>query len=211
MRSNSGRNLKDNVHKIVSILNDLKEKRQATIFHGHLIKKGVSSQKHIAVKLLIMYLKSGKPNEINQMLKEFDGFNLVVHNCLINANLEWGKLDNARRLFDEMPERNEVSWTAMISGLLRSGKIEEAILYFERNPFQNLFSWTAVVSGLVQNGLSLKAMKLFLEMLQSGVMPNAVTFTCIMRACGELGDLNLGKCVLGLIVKFGYEHNFCQF
>ncbi|MCD9643787.1 hypothetical protein HAX54_031486 [Datura stramonium] len=126
------------------------------------------------------------------MLKEFDGFNLVVHNCLITANLEGGKLDEARRLFEEMPERNEVSWTIIISGLLRSGRVEEAIWYFERNPCQNLFSWTAVISGLVQNGLSFKAMMLFLEMLQSGLMPNAVTFTSIIRACGELGDFNLG-------------------
>ncbi|CAN4082420.1 unnamed protein product [Withania somnifera] len=206
----SRENLKDNVHKIVSVLNDFTEKRlivQGTIFHGHLIKKGVSSEKHIAVKLVIMYLKSGKPNEINQMLKEFDGFNLVVRNCLISANLEWGKLDEARRLFEEMPERNEVSWTAIISGLLRYGRVEEAIWYFERNPLQNLFSWTAVISGLVQNGLSFKAMKLFLEMLQSGVVPNDVTFTSVISACGELGDFSLGMCVLGLIVKVGFEHN----
>ncbi|KAF3612839.1 hypothetical protein FXO38_36588 [Capsicum annuum] len=208
--ANSKENLKDNVHKIVSILNDLTEQRlivQGTIFHGHLIKGGISSQKHIAVKLLIMYLKSRKKNEINHMLKEFDGFNVVVHNCLITANLEWGKLDEARRVFDEMPERNEVSWTAIVSGLLRYGRVGDAIAYFERNPFRSLFSWTAVISGLVQNGLSFKAMKVFLEMVQHGVMPNAVTYTSVIRACGELGDFNLGMCVLGLIVKVGFERN----
>ncbi|XP_016474741.2 pentatricopeptide repeat-containing protein At1g31430-like [Nicotiana tabacum] len=207
---NSRKNVKANVNKIVSVLNDITKERlivQGAILHGHLIKTGISSQKHIAVKLLIMYLKSGKSKEIDQMLKEFDGFNLVVHNCLITVNLEWGKLDEARRLFDEMPDRNEVSWTAIISGFMRFGRVDEAIFYFERNPFQTLFAWTATISGLVQNGLSFKAMKLFVEMLQSGVMPNNVTFTSVIRACGELSDFYLGACVLGLIVKVGFEHD----
>ncbi|KAL2532245.1 Pentatricopeptide repeat-containing protein [Abeliophyllum distichum] len=164
---------------------------------------GLSSQKYIAVKLLIMYLNSRKSHEINQMVKEFNGFNLVAHNCLINANVKWGNISEARRLFDEMPERNEVSWTALISGLLRYGRVDEAMWYFERNPFQNVFLWTATISGLVQNGLSSEAMEMFVEMLASGVAPNDVTFTSVIRACGELGNFELGKSVLGLIVKLG--------
>ncbi|KAL2552438.1 Pentatricopeptide repeat-containing protein [Forsythia ovata] len=168
---------------------------------------GLSSHKYIAVKLLIMYLNSRKSHEIDQMVKEFNGFNLVAHNCLINANVKWGNISEARRLFDEMPERNEVSWTALISGLLRYGRVDEAMWYFERNPFQNVFLWTATISGLVQNGLSSEAMGVFVEMLASGVAPNDVTFTSVTRACGELGNFELGKSVLGLIVKVGFEDN----
>ncbi|KAH6781727.1 hypothetical protein C2S51_007020 [Perilla frutescens var. frutescens] len=168
---------------------------------------GLSSQKYIAVKLLIMYLDSRKSLEINQMLKEFNGFDLVVHNCLITANLQWGNVVDACQLFEEMPERNKVSWTSLISGLLKHGNVNEAIHYFERNPFSDVFSWTATISGLVQNRLSFRAMSLFKEMLCSGVTPNDITFTSVVKSCMELGDFRLGMSVLGLIIKGGYEEN----
>ncbi|KAF7130734.1 hypothetical protein RHSIM_Rhsim10G0018600 [Rhododendron simsii] len=148
-----------------------------------------------------------KSIEANQVLKEFNGFDLVAHNCLIAASVDKGDLDEARRAFDEMPEKNEVSWTAMISGFFRGGRVKESMRYFERNPFQNVVSWTAAINGFVQNGLNLDAIKLFRRMLVSDVMPNDVTFTSVVRASADLRDFGLGMSVLGLIVKFGFEHN----
>lgn len=209
---NSRKNLNAFIKKSVILLDNYTNEKLIThgsALHCHLIKLGLSSQKYIAVKLLIMYLGSRKSFEIDQMLKEFKGFNLVVHNCLITANLQWGNVIDACRLFDEMPERNEVSWTSLISGLLKHGNVGEAMSYFERNPFSNVFSWTATISGLVQNRLSFQAMRLYKKMLQSGVLPNNITLTTIIRACMELGDLGLGKSVLGLIIKVGFEDNVC--
>ncbi|KAL0381740.1 UNVERIFIED_CONTAM: hypothetical protein Sangu_0238300 [Sesamum angustifolium] len=161
---NSRKSLKAFIRKSVILLENFTNERlirHGNALHCHLIKMGLSSQKYIAVKLLIMYLDSRKSFEVDQMLKEFKGFNLVVHNCLVNANLLWGDVVNARRLFDEMPERNEVSWTALVSGLLKHGYVDEAMFYFVRNPFLSVFSWTATISGLVQNGLSFLAMELY--------------------------------------------------
>ncbi|XAR51891.1 hypothetical protein NMG60_11006680 [Bertholletia excelsa] len=178
-----------------------------TALHGHLIKMGMSSEKYTAVRLLILYLNSRKNREVDELVKEFSGFNLVVHNCLISANVDRGNLDKARRLFDEMPERNEVSWTALISGFMKSGRVKESMWYFERNPFQNVFSWTAAISGFIQNGLNFEAMNLFRKMLKSGIIPNSVTFTSVVRASAELGDFGLGMSIFGLIVKVGFDHN----
>ncbi|KAK4409936.1 putative pentatricopeptide repeat-containing protein [Sesamum angolense] len=208
----SRKSLKAFIRKSATLLENCTNERlirHGNALHCHLIKMGLSSQKYIAVKLLIMYLDSRKSFEIDQMLKEFKGFNLVVHNCLVNANLLWGDVVNARRLFDEMPERNEVSWTALVSGLLKHGYVDEAMFYFVRNPFLSVFSWTATISGLVQNGLSFRAMELYKKMLRSGVLPNDITFTSIIKACIELGDLELGKGVIALIIKVGFEDDVC--
>ncbi|XP_073274890.1 pentatricopeptide repeat-containing protein At2g13600-like [Primulina huaijiensis] len=205
----TGKRLKAYVSKCISQLQHLTEERltnHGNALHGHLIKMGLASQKYIAVKLLIMYLDWRKSFEIDRMLKEFNGFNLVVHNCLINVNLEWGNINEACRLFDEMPERNEVSWTALISGLLKHGCVDEAMWYFGRNPFLNVFSWTAAISGFVQNRLSFQAIEQYKKMLRSGVLPNEVTFTSVIRTCGDLGDFELGKCILGTTVKIGFEN-----
>ncbi|XVF14068.1 hypothetical protein REPUB_Repub09cG0024900 [Reevesia pubescens] len=178
-----------------------------TALHCHLLKKGIFPERFIAIKILIMYLEFRKFSEANQIVKEFNGFDLVVQNCLINAHIRWGNLGEARKIFDEMPERNEVTWTTMISGLMKYGRVEESMWYFERNPFNNVVSWTAGISGFVKNGSSFHGLKLFVRLLESGVKPNQVTFTSVVSACIETGDFELGMSILGLIVKIGFEDN----
>lgn len=198
------------VETSVSLLRDLSNEnllREGTILHGHLLKTGVSSERFIAIKLLIMYLNSRKSIEADQIAKEFGRFDLVAHNCMINASIQWGNLDEAQKLFDEMPERNDVSWTTMISGLMKHGRVEESMTYFYRNPFQNLVSVTATITGLVKNGFCSHALELFLWLLESGIKPNTVTFTSVIRACGAVGDFGLGVAVLGLIIKAGFEQD----
>ncbi|GKB46617.1 pentatricopeptide repeat-containing protein [Tanacetum coccineum] len=152
-----------------------------------------------------MYLHFQKPHEVNQLLKTYNGFDLVVHNCLISGYVEWGRVDDARKVFDEMPVRNEVSWTALVSGYLKCGKVDEGMEVFGRNPLRDVFSWTAVISGLLANGMGLRAMGVFKEMLGCGVMPNNVTFVSVVRGCGEMGEFALGGSVLGFVVKVGFE------
>ncbi|XVE67889.1 hypothetical protein DITRI_Ditri09bG0024100 [Diplodiscus trichospermus] len=208
--TNPSKNFNAYIQKCASLLKSFSDKGLVTgggALHCHLFKKGIFAEKFIAIKLLIMYLDFRKLSEANQIVKEFNGFNLVVQNCLINANVQWGNLSEARKLFDEMPERNEVTWTMLISGLMKYGRLQESMWYFERNPFNNVISWTAGISGLVKNGSSFQGLKLFVRLLESGVKPNQVTFTSVVSACIELGDFDLVMSVLGLIIKTGFENN----
>lgn len=67
--------------------------------------------------------------------------------------------------------------------------------------------WTAVISGLVQNKLCFEALRIFLRFLESGIKPNEVTFTSVVKSSTELGDYSFGMCVVGLIVKSGFENH----
>ncbi|XP_050384227.1 pentatricopeptide repeat-containing protein At2g13600-like [Argentina anserina] len=208
LTTNPTTNLGTYVRKCVSFFKTHNSINDGVVLHGHFVKTGLSSERHIAVRLLIMYLDSRKPKEATQIVEEFKGFDpVVVHNCLINDHIKTGNVDEARRLFDGMPERNDVSWTALISGLMKCGKVEEAMWYFERNPFRNVISWTAGISGLVQNGRSFEALKLFRTMFESGVRPNDVTFSSVVRGCVDFVEFGLGMSVMGLIVKVGFERN----
>ncbi|XP_077242724.1 pentatricopeptide repeat-containing protein At2g13600-like [Tasmannia lanceolata] len=173
--------------------------------HGHVIKMGISSDRFIAIKLLIMYLNCKKSIELDKIFREIDGFDIVAWNCMISAHAQVGNFEEACRLFDEMPDRNAVSWTALIAGFMKFGKIDDAIWYFERNPFQNVVSWTATISGLIRNGSNFKALVLFRRMFGCGIAPNEITFTSVVRACASVGNFRLGRNVLGLIVKTGFE------
>ncbi|XP_043703295.1 pentatricopeptide repeat-containing protein At2g13600-like [Telopea speciosissima] len=192
---------------IIKILSTHGCVREGRAFHGHLIKMGISSDRYISVKLLIMYLNCKTCIDVKEILREFGGFDIVAWNCMITANVQQGNLEAARQLFDEMPKRNEVTWTALISGFMKFGRVDDSLWFFERNPFQNVVSWTAVISGFVRNGSNVEALNLFCKMLEYGTKPNNVTFTSILGACIGLGDLELGRSILGLIVKLGFENN----
>ncbi|KAE8668886.1 putative ATP-dependent DNA helicase HFM1-like [Hibiscus syriacus] len=175
-----------------------------TVLHCHLLKIGVFLDRFIAIKLLILYLESRKSSEANQIVNEFNGFDLVVQNCLINSAIQWGDLSEARKLFDEMPERNEITWTLLISGLMKCGKVKESMLYFERNPFKSVVSWTAGITGKVFDQMETRdvvswtaILDVYFEMGNLGEarrifdeMPkrNEVSWSAIIARCNQYGD-----------------------
>ncbi|KAM7267625.1 hypothetical protein ACFE04_009791 [Oxalis oulophora] len=203
------KNFKTSIKTISNLLKYLTNEgltTEATCFHARLLKLGVSSKHYISVKLLIMYLNSRKLTEANEIIKDFNGFNLIAHNCLISANFKWGNVDEGCKLFDEMPNRNKVSWSAIMSGLMKHGRLNEAMNYFEKNPYQDVVSWTGMISGFVQNGLSFEGLKGFKTMVESGIKPNDVTFISVLKGCLESCDFELAMSVLGVVVKSGFEN-----
>lgn len=59
----------------------------------------------------------------------------------------------------------------------------------------------------MKNGLNFEAMKLFRKMVDSGFIPNDITFTSTITACACSDDFDLGMSFLGFIIKVGFEGN----
>ncbi|XVE66504.1 hypothetical protein DITRI_Ditri08aG0084600 [Diplodiscus trichospermus] len=80
---------------------------------------------------------------------------------------------SARKLFDEMSEKDVISWSVMIEGYLQS---EEA-------------------------GIGLKLFRAMVS--EDGIQPDAVTAASVLKACGRLKDIHMGKLVHGLVIRRG--------
>ncbi|KAF6135045.1 hypothetical protein GIB67_014094 [Kingdonia uniflora] len=87
-----------------------------------------------------MYLNCKNYGYVVEILREFNGFDLVVWICFVSNHVKEGNLDEGRCLFDEMPEWSEVTWSTMIVGFMREGRVEESIGYYEKNPFQDVIT-----------------------------------------------------------------------
>jgi pentatricopeptide repeat protein len=83
--------------------------------------------------------------------------------------------------------------TALVDMYSKCGAVDKARECFDQLPAQNVMSWSAMISGYVQNGFGDAALECFKEMTDGGVEPNAVTYICILNACGNLGCLNIGE------------------
>ncbi|EHA8586226.1 pentatricopeptide repeat-containing protein, mitochondrial [Cocos nucifera] len=102
----------------------------------------------------------------------------TVGNGLLRLYSHCGLLGAARRLFDEMPERNVATWTTAIAMYLHAG--------FPRDAIQLYCSMTAAAAN-------------------TGVRPNAFTYTIALNSCASIGDLELGIKIDEEIKKDGCE------
>lgn len=74
---------------------------------------------------------------------------------------------------------------------------------FDNMPERDVVTWTSIIDGLVDNGRAVEAIKLFEEMVGSGVEPNDATVVSVLRACAEAGALEVGRRVHRIIDEQG--------
>lgn len=66
---------------------------------------------------------------------------------------------------------------------------------FDRMSERDVVSWTSMIDGLVDNDRPAEAIKKFEQMLECEVEVNDATVVSVLRACADMGALNVGKTV----------------
>ncbi|PKA49747.1 Pentatricopeptide repeat-containing protein [Apostasia shenzhenica] len=97
---------------------------------------------------------------------------------------------------------------ALLCCLMRQGSSEEALDLFSKMKERDVVSWTAVISGFTQLDLHAIAIELFKAMCSTDIYPNSFTFSSILKACGNSGNLKQGKCIHGFCIKLGVTDEF---
>ncbi|GAV77710.1 PPR domain-containing protein/PPR_2 domain-containing protein/DYW_deaminase domain-containing protein, partial [Cephalotus follicularis] len=83
--------------------------------------------------------------------------------------------------------------TALIDMYAKCGSIVEARRLFDSVPEKNLVTWNSMISGYGLHGHGHDALKIFDEMLHSGILPNRITFLCVLYACSHAGLVREGE------------------
>lgn len=89
----------------------------------------------------------------------------------------------------------------------KCGSLSEAQEVFNKLPARDVVSWTALMSGYAEHGPAEKALECFCQMEQHSISPNAITFACVLKACGSIGDLKKGQEIHVYIVNEQYEND----
>ncbi|PHU09804.1 hypothetical protein BC332_21664 [Capsicum chinense] len=101
-----------------------------------------------------------------------------------------------------MHETDVFSWTSMLVAYIRASRLADACSLFDSMPVRNVVAWTALITGFAQNGEGEKALCVFKEMLEEGIVPNASTYVTVLGACADIPLIEKGKQLHGHI--FGY-------
>lgn len=78
---------------------------------------------------------------------------------------------------------------------------------FDGLSYKDVVSWSSMISGYIRVGKPDFSIDLYMEMLGRGIEPNGFTLSAVIKACSELGELKLGKCFHGVVIKCGFEFN----
>ncbi|KAK8968938.1 Pentatricopeptide repeat-containing protein [Platanthera guangdongensis] len=90
-------------------------------------------------------------------------------------------------------ELDENLASALINMYSKCGSVEGAVHVFELKRWKKVDAWNAMIGGFGSTGHSLKAVSLFADMLSAGIVPNEISFACLLNACSHGGLIEEGK------------------
>lgn len=158
------------------------------VFHGHVVKLGIDSDHFVRNAIMGMYAKFGPVEHARELFDEMHDRTVADWNSMISGYWKLGNETEVSRLFDMMPERNVITWTAMVTGYAKMNDLGKARHYFDQMPDKNVVSWNAMLSGYAHNGFADEALKMFNNMMNSGVQPNETTWVILISSCSSRGD-----------------------
>jgi pentatricopeptide repeat protein len=139
-----------------------------------------------------------------------DGFvpDKVAMVTIVNACAKLGAMNKARLVHDYVCARRysldvELG-TAMIDMYAKCGSIDSSREIFDRMEQKNVISWSAMIGAYGYHGQGREALELFHMMLNSGIIPNRITFISLLYACSHAGLVDDGLQLFSLMsVSYG--------
>ncbi|CAN6167942.1 unnamed protein product [Urochloa humidicola] len=173
--------------------------REAHALFGGMRRQGVLEDEFTLVGLLLACSQEGNlqfGRAVHcHMLVSGSRVDLILGNALVDMYGKCGDLRMALRCFQMMPLKNVVSWTSVLCAQAKHGSVDAARDWFDQMPERNIVSWNAMISCYVQSGQCREALDLYDRMLSNGLAPDEVTLVAALSACGQSGDLTVGKMI----------------
>ncbi|KAL3620674.1 hypothetical protein CASFOL_035586 [Castilleja foliolosa] len=171
--------------------------------HGHVVKLGLNSDRHIISSGVQMYASFGFLKEAQNLFDSVGNLDVICCNAMIDGYMKTGDVRAAKELFETMEEKNVGSWNTMISGLCGNGMIFEAKKVFDEMPERDEVSWSVIIDGYNKSGYFMDALELFNRMQrdEKKIKPDKFVLSTALSACTNLLALDQAKWIHSYITK----------
>ncbi|XP_008784571.2 pentatricopeptide repeat-containing protein At1g18485 [Phoenix dactylifera] len=142
-----------------------------------------------------------------------ENFDLAPHaeaiGTLLQACSSNRELDVGRRVHELISSSKELMSNAVLTTRLLTmysmcGSPSDSRHVFEGLERRNLFQWNAMISGYARNELWDAAIDLFYRLMSTtDLKPDNFTLPCVLKSCGGLLDVEMGRTVHGIALKLG--------
>ncbi|KAH7365539.1 hypothetical protein KP509_18G033700 [Ceratopteris richardii] len=132
--------------------------------------------------------------------------NAVTLSCLLKACgnmalLESGQHIHAHILRVGLLGRDTVVANALMDMYSKCSVLTKAREIFIEMHDRDVVSWTTMIVGYVEHGFNHDALKCFEQMQLDGFSPDAITFACVLKACGNIKAAKKGQNIHALLQK----------
>ena len=122
-------------------------------------------------------------------------FTRILKACGNTGAIEMGKQIHSKILSSGLLKKSGVLGTALVDMYVKCGMLAKAQQVLDDLPIQETISWNALIAGYARQGLCDEALGCYDQMRSEGLSPDAVTFTCILKACGSTKAIGKGKLI----------------
>ncbi|KAE8648407.1 hypothetical protein Csa_008422 [Cucumis sativus] len=135
--------------------------------------------------------------------------------CAHLGALEHGRMMHRYIVENELP-LTIVLQTSLVDMYAKCGAIHEALTVFRACSLQeaDVLIWNAIIGGLATHGLIKEAMNLFCEMKMVGIVPDEITYLCLLSCCAHGGLVEEAWYFFDCLRKHGMipkvEHYACM-
>ncbi|KAH7364936.1 hypothetical protein KP509_18G000100 [Ceratopteris richardii] len=152
--------------------------------------------------ILTGYAKQGQAEQVLECYERMchDGtrpngitFSNILKACAILGDIGKGEQIHKEIVRLGLPQNDLVLGTSLLDMYAKCGALPQARRVLEQLPARDVVAWSSIIAGYAQKGLGEQALKCFKQMEDEGVSPDAVTYTCILKACGSIGAIKKGK------------------
>lgn len=133
-------------------------------------------------------------------------YSAIIQLCIGLGSIELGKIMHSQIIRTGFAPNTFIS-TSLLSMYAKLGRMEESCKVFNSMGEHNDVSWNAIISGFTSNGVYSEAYDYFLRMKAGGLKPNVYTFISVLKAVGQLGDINKGRQVHSDVSETGADSN----
>ncbi|EPS73682.1 hypothetical protein M569_01069, partial [Genlisea aurea] len=196
--------------KACSASNDLKLGLQ---IHCTALKTGLGSTLYTGNGLISMYGKFGDFAGASWVLDEMPYKDVISWNSLIAGYSQNARFEEALKVCERMEFLSLRPDSATMASLLpavTNTSMENIVLVekiFSNMSKKELAAWNVMISVYSKNSMSSEAVRIYSEMVASGVEPDVMTIASILPACGDLSAASLGKRIHEYVDVKGFTQN----
>ncbi|PIA58926.1 hypothetical protein AQUCO_00400053v1 [Aquilegia coerulea] len=127
---------------------------------------------------------------------------IVLRACSLTKDLNYGRQLHCRVVKIDGVVDSYVE-NALVTMYSSCGSIWDSVRAFKRIVMPDLISWSSLLRGYVQNGLEEEGLRLFVEMIRSGVRPDVTVFSIVIGAAANVECLQSGVQMHCYVIKAG--------
>ncbi|KAH7307843.1 hypothetical protein KP509_22G079900 [Ceratopteris richardii] len=166
--------------------------------------------------LISGYAQKGLGKDALDYFEKMQGAGLspdaVTFACILKACGSIGAADKGERIHDEIAyqgllESDVVLGTALVDMYAKCGALGKAQQVFQKLFSRNVITWSALITGYCQHGEGAKAFECYEQMQCENLFPDAKTYACILKACGDIRELDKGEKIHDEILRQGLLDN----